>query len=72
MNLDYFAKNLLTNYLKFNDPVTKGMQKDFRRVSLEEDFFEVGRLIERKGFVVVNDKFIIRSLDILKFLKDQK
>lgn len=54
-----------------SDPISKVMTKDFRNMSSNMPLSELGRVLERQNFVLVDGSSIVSSYDLLNFMQDK-
>lgn len=63
---------LIKKKVTMDDPLSKVVNKDYRNVSSNIPLHELGRILSRNTFVLVENKFIASNFDILNFMKKQK
>jgi hypothetical protein len=60
---------LVKNKVKMSDPISKALIKEYRNVSSTIPLHELGRVLTRNTFVLVDGKFIASNFDLLNFMK---
>ncbi len=60
---------LLKNKVTMNDPISKVAIKEYRNVSSVVPLHELGRILGRHNFVLVENKYIVSNFDLLDFMK---
>jgi len=61
-------KNLVKKRVNNDDPVSKIVQRELRHVSLKTNLSELGRVLVRNRFVLVDKKYMVTSSDLLKMV----
>ena len=54
-----------------SDQLSKVVIKEYRNVSSTIPLHELGRILGRNAFVIVDNKFIASNFDLLNFMKAQ-
>ena len=62
-------KKLVKNKVTMKDPVSKALVKEFRTVSQDMPLHELGRVLERHSFVIVDGEYVASSADLLDFMQ---
>ena len=60
---------LLKNKVVLSDPLSKIVLKEYRDVSSSIPLHELGRVLSRNAFVIVDNKYIASNFDLLNFMK---
>lgn len=53
------------------DPISKVMTREFRNMSSGVQLSELGRVLERQNFVLVDGYSVVSSYDLLAFMSDK-
>lgn len=59
---------LVNKKVSGSDPISRVMTKDFRNMSSGMSLSELGRVLERQNFVLVDGSSIVSSYDLLNFM----
>jgi cystathionine beta-synthase len=59
---------LVNQKVNGSDPISKVMTKDFRNMSSGMSLSELGRVLDRQNFVLVDGSSIVSSYDLLNFM----
>ena len=54
-----------------DDKIEKVVVKEFRSISSSTKLNELGRVLGRHIFALVDNKYIVSSFDLLNFMKDK-
>ena len=65
----YLMNKLVKNKILMSDPISKAIMKEFRNVTSDTSIAELGRILTRHQYVVVDKRYIATSLDLLNFMK---
>lgn len=60
---------LVKRKVTLDDAIDKSVVKEFRSISSDTHLHEVGRVLGRHTFALVDNKYVVSSFDILNFLK---
>jgi len=62
---------LVKKKVSLNDPLSKVVIKEYRNVSSTIPLNELGRILARNSFVLVDSKYIASNFDLLNFMKSK-
>lgn len=62
---------LIKKKINMSDKIEKAVVKEFRSISSTAKLNELGRVLGRHIFALVDNKFIVSSFDLLNFMKDK-
>lgn len=62
---------LIKKKLTLEDKIEKSVVKEFRSISSTTKLNELGRVLGRHTFALVDNKFVVSSFDLLNFMKKQ-
>ena len=70
------TSTILTNKLvkrkvTLDDTIDKCVVKEFRSISSSTHLHELGRVLNRHTFALVNNKYVVSSFDLLNFMKEK-
>jgi len=62
---------LIKKKVTLEDPIEKSVVKEFRSISSATKLHELGRVLGRHTFALVDNKYVVSSFDLLNFMKAQ-
>ncbi len=62
---------LIKKKVTMDDKVEKAVVKEFRSISSTTKLNELGRVLGRHTFALVDNKYVISSFDLLNFMKEK-
>jgi hypothetical protein len=65
------TNKLVKKKITLSDPIEKAVLKEFRRISSSTKLNELGRVLGRHTFALVDSKYVVSSFDLLNFMKDK-
>lgn len=60
---------LVKNKVTLDDKIEKCVMKEFRSISSSTRLHELGRVLGRHTFALVDEKYVVSSFDLLNFMK---
>lgn len=62
---------LVKNKVSMSDKIEKAVMKEFRSISSSTKLHELGRVLGRHTFALVDNRYVVSSFDLLNFMKEQ-
>ena len=62
---------LIKKKLTLEDKIEKSVVKEFRNISSTTKLNELGRVLGRHTYGLVDNKYVVSSFDLLNFMKEQ-
>ena len=63
---------LVKNKVSMSDKIEKAVMKEFRSISSSTKLHELGRVLGRHTFALVDNKYVVSSFDLLNFMKEKQ
>jgi hypothetical protein len=55
-----------------SDKIEKAVMKEFRSISSSTKLHELGRVLGRHTFALVDNRYVVSSFDLLNFMKEKQ